>query len=299
MPESELGLFDGFAGSVLRSSAPLLFALLGETVGQRAGIINLGSEGQMLVGAAFGFGAALATGNPWLGLAVGALAGAALSVVHAMLCVSFGANQFASGLTVWMLGFGISALFGASLVGQSLSGFSTLSAKLAFFRDFTPPTLLALGCAVVVAAFLYWTRWGLVLRAVGESPSVARINGVHADRVQALAVITGGILTGLGGAMLSLDIAQNWAEGMSKGRGLLAAGLVIVARWNPLIAIPTALLFGGTEVLSLRVQSSGSELSPHLLHSLPYLICLVAFIISCVRGSNDHAPAGLRAVLSR
>jgi ABC-type uncharacterized transport system permease subunit len=292
----------GFATAALRSATPLLWALLGETVVQRAGIVNLGTEGQMLVGAAAAFGITAHTGGPWLGLAGGALAGCALSAVHALLCVRYGGNQFASGLAVWLLGFGISGYVGAGFVGQSIEGFAPLSgswlARVPVARDLTPTVLLSFAAVIFCWVLVYRTRPGLTLRAVGESVAAARIAGLRASWVQACCIALGGLLSGVGGAALSIDYAQTWAEGMTKGRGLVAVGLVIVARWNPLLALPAALLFGASEALSLRLQSAGVTVSQHLLHMLPYVTSLVVFVAICRRhGTTSGAPAGLRAVL--
>ena len=292
----------GLLPAALRSATPLLWTLLGEIIAQRAGVINLGVEGQMLVGAATAFGVTARTGNPWLGLASGALAGAALSVMHAALCLRYHANQFASGLSVWMVGFGVSSYLGASLVGQSITGFSPLTgwfAKLPLLGALTPTVLLALLAIPICVALLFFTRWGLGWRAVGESTAAARIAGLNVTALQTSAVVLGGALSGIGGAALAIDYAQNWAEGMTRGRGLVAVGLVIVARWNPIWALPVALVFGGAEALSLRVQSAGATTSAHLLHTLPYVLSLGVFVITCLLRRQNAAPAGLRTVLDR
>jgi simple sugar transport system permease protein len=193
-----------------------------------------------------------------------------------------------------MIGFGVSAYWGAPLVGQSIAGFGPLLGEI------TPTVLLAVLAAPLCAAWLFWTRAGLAVRAVGESPEAARLAGVAAGTVQTSAITFGGLCAGIGGAALSIDHAQAWAEGMTKGRGLVAVGLAIVARWNPLLALPAALLFGGAEALSLRLQAAGTTLSAHLLHTLPYVTCLVVFVATCVRErAGRGAPAGLRAVLAR
>jgi general nucleoside transport system permease protein len=294
----------GLLAAALRSSTPLLWTLLGETVTQRAGVINLGVEGQMLVGASTAYGVTLWSGSPWLGLAAGALAGALLSVAHALLCLRFRANQFAAGISVWMIGFGLSAYGGAGLVGQSVQGFAPLSegvfGAIPLLRALTPTVVLALAATPLFAVLLYWTRFGLALRAAGESADAARIAGLSVGRLRSAAILIGGLASGVGGAALSIDHAQAWAEGMTKGRGLVAVGLVIVARWNPLLALPAALLFGGAEALSLRVQSAGVTVSAHLLHTLPYAACLAVFIVTCLRArAGGGPPASLKAVLER
>jgi len=291
--------------AAFRSATPLLWALLGETLTQRAGIVNLGTEGQMLVGAATAFAVTAHTSNPWLGLAAGAASGMLLSLGHALLCLRFRANQFASGIAIWMIGFGVSSLLGATLVGQSITGFaplaeSWLGARLPFIGWLTPTVWLGPVATLAAGLFLFRTRPGLCWRAVGESGAAASAAGLRVALIRTLAVSTGGVLSGVGGAALSIDYAQTWAEGMSKGRGLVAVGLVIVARYNPWLALPSALLFGGTEALVLRVQSAGSDASAHLLHMLPYLVSLAVLVLSCIgTGARAAAPAELRAVLQR
>lgn len=300
-------VFGGFLVSALRSATPLVFVLVGETLVQRTGTINLGVEGQMLVGAMTGYGAAAAWGDPWIGLAAGAIAGLALSSVHAVLTVAARSNQFASGLAVWMLGFGLSAYYGAGLVGRKIEGFGQWRASGiadipvlgSLASGMTPTVLLALVVAPIAALWFWRTRTGLVWRAVGESPEAARAAGVKPMRVRVQAILLGGLLSGLGGAALSVDHTRTWAEGMSAGRGLVAVGLVIVARWNPWWVLPTALLFGGAEALALRLQTADAGVSAHLLLTLPYVTSLVVLTLTCLRDRGQGAPAGLRAVMDR
>ena len=290
-------LLTGLIAAALRGATPLLLALLGECLTQRVGKINLGVEGQMLVGAAAGYWATAASGNACIGLAAGALAGTLLSGVFALLTVVAAANTFASGLAVWMLGFGLSAYAGTSLVGLRIDGFAPLAWGL------TPTVLLALLLVPVIALWLFHTRTGLRWRAVGESVDTARAAGITPWKVVVGGIVAGGLLSGLGGAALSVDYTRTWAEGMTAGRGLVAVGLVIVARWNPWLTLPAALLFGAAEAMSLRLQTAGSAVPAHLLHTLPYLISLVVFAITCVRMHGkpgaSGAPAGLQAVFDR
>jgi simple sugar transport system permease protein len=290
---TEPSVLDGLVVSSIRAATPLLFVLLGECLTQRVGRINIGVEGQMLVGAATGYGVAAASGNPWLGLLAGAAAGTALSLVYALLTVPAHANQFASGLAVWMLGFGLSAYEGAGLVGQRVEGFTPLAGGV------TPTMVIALLLVPCIGLWLYTTRTGLAWRAVGESPDVAKAAGVPPALTIALGIAAGGVLSGLGGAALSVDYTRSWAEGMSGGRGLVAVGLVIVARWNPWWTLPAALLFGCAEAMSLRMQAAHSAIPAHLLHTLPYLASLVVFAIACLRLRDSGAPAALKNVLER
>lgn len=304
-PELWAGALLGLAPAAFRSATPLLWALLGETITQRAGVVNLGCEGQMLVGAAAAFAVTARTGDPWLGLAAGALAGLALSLGHALLCVRFRANPFASGIAIWMIGFGLSSLIGASLVGQSITGFASLGAtelgrRLPLLAWITPTIALSWLATLVAGVIVYRTRPGLALRAAGEWAAGARAAGLRVGLIRSLAIAAGGLLTGIGGAALSIDYAQTWAEGMSQGRGLVAVGLVIVARYDPWLTLPTALSFGAAEALVLRLQSAGSDASAHLLHLLPYLVALGVLILSCLgSGARAAAPAELRSVLER
>jgi simple sugar transport system permease protein len=300
-------VFTGFLISALRSATPLLFVLVGETLTQRTGVINLGVEGQMLVGAMAGFGVAALTQNPWLGLLAGSGAGMLLSAVHAVLVVGAQANQFASGLAVWMLGFGVSAFYGAGMVGSKLDGFAgTQAGSLAqlpvigsVIAGMTPTVAMAVVLVPLAALWLTRTRTGLRWRAVGESMERARAAGIRPRLVQVQAVLLGGLLSGLGGAALSVDYTRTWAEGMTAGRGLVAVGLVIVARWNPWWTLPAALLFGAAESLSLRLQAADSAISAQLLHTLPYVVSLVVLTLTYLARRDSGAPAGLKAVMER
>jgi ABC-type uncharacterized transport system permease subunit len=290
-------LLTGLPISAVRSSTPLLLVLLGECLTQRAGRINLGVEGQMLVGAATGYGCVAITGQPWAGLAAGALAGGLLSLVFAWLTLPAKANQFASGLAVWMLGFGLSAYAGSSLVGLRIESFTPTAMGL------TPTIVMALLLVPVTALWLFRTRSGLRWRAVGESEASALAAGLVPWRTVFAGIVVGGLFSGLGGAALSVDYTRTWAEGMTAGRGLVAVGLVIVARWNPWLALPAALLFGVAEALSLRLQAANSAIPAHLLHMLPYLASLAVFTVTCwrlrSRPEGQAAPAALQAVFER
>lgn len=300
-------ILSGFIISALRSATPLLLAMLGETVVQRTGTINLGVEGQMLMGAMAGYAAAAASGSPWIGLLAGCGAGLALSSVHAVLVVGAHANAFASGLAVWMMGFGLSAYAGSTLVGKKIDSFAAIDAGAAgrwpivgsVISGMTPTVLLALLLTPLLALWVYRTRTGLRWRAVGESVSSARVLGLKPGLIQVQAILLGGLLSGLGGAALSVDYTRTWAEGMSAGRGLVAVGLVIVARWNPWWTLPAALLFGGTEALSLRLQAADAPVSAHLLHTLPYIASLAVLVLTYVRYRDSGAPAGLKALFDR
>lgn len=295
----------GIAAAALRSATPLLWAMLGETVAQRAGVVNLGTEGQMLLGAAVAYAVTATTGDAWQGLGAAALAGALLSAVHALLCLRYRAHPFASGLSVWMIGFGTSSYIGAGYVGQSIAGLPPVAqlaggasvTSTAWLDHVGVTTWLALLAVPLLAALLGATRSGLGLRAVGESASAARVAGLRVAGYQWAAVLAGGVLSGLGGAALSIDITQAWAEGMTQGIGLIAVGLVIVARWSPWLALPAALVFGAADALSLRAQAAGA-VSAHLLHAVPYLASLAIFVLVGLRRRAAAAPGELRRALT-
>lgn len=293
--------------ATLRSATPLIFATLGETLVQRVGIINLGTEGEMLVGACVGFAIGVATGNPWLGLMAGALAGATLSLLHAGLVLGAGANQIGSGLAVWMIALGTTSYFGRTLVGQQVTPLPNLGSSLTdgvplvgdILAQMTMAAPLAIVAVLCAAWWLNQTRPGLRWQAVGESAQVAAENGIHPVRVRLAAILVGGLLAGFGGAILSVDYTQTWAQEMTKGRGLVAVGLVIVARWKPILVLPVCLIFGLTEVATLRVQSMGFELSPHLLGTAPYLVVLLVLVAGHIFARRASAmPADLKAVFA-
>lgn len=293
-----------FTSAALRSSTPVLLVLLGETITQRVGVINLGVEGQMLVGALTGFAFTAITGNPWAGIMIGMLAGMALSAVHGILCLHCKANQIAAGVAVMILGTGLSGFYGIPFVGQKINGLGTLSSgffsHIPIISQLTPCVLIALILTPLVGLWLYRTRTGLYWRSVGESPDIARNLGISPLAIQWGGILVGGLFSGLAGSALSVDYTQNWIEGMSAGRGLVAVGLVIVARWNPFYALPAALLFGGAESLYLRLQAVGLGVSPYLLSTLPYLIPLIVLLASTrsIRATGGGMPQGLKVVFS-
>lgn len=295
MDETLIGLA-GWTAAILRGATPLLFVTLGETLTQRVGIINLGVEGEMLAGACFGFAVAAATGDPLLGLFAGGAAGLVLSAVHAGLTVGARANQIGSGLAVWMLGLGITSYFGRAYVGGNVPALPAIGAgPLLGNLSWTAPAAVALVLLVGVA--LYRTRTGLNWRTVGEAPDSARAAGLNVPGTQCFGVLAGGLLAGIGGAVLSVDYTQSWAQEITKGRGLVAVGLVIVARWNPFLVLPVALVFGAAEAAVLRLQAGGIEISSYLLACLPYVAALTVVVAAYGIGRRGGGmPAALRAV---
>jgi ABC-type uncharacterized transport system permease subunit len=279
-------LLIGVIASSIMSGTSLLYATLGEVVGERAGIVNLGLEGIMLIGAASGFAATVLTGSPYLGVVAAALAGAAANMIFAYLVVGRRANQLATGLSLMFFGIGMSALIGRPFVGALISGLPRLvvpglapgsaSARLLGYD-------ILVYLAVPVSVFTWWlifrTRWGLGLRTVGESPAAAFAAGLRPQRLQYQALTFAGALGGIAGAHMSVALTLTWAEGMTAGRGFIAIALVIFAKWNPLWAIAGALLFGAAEGLQLQLQAIGADVSPFIMNMTPYLLTLAVLIV--------------------
>ena len=264
-----------FAAGVLSSSilsgTSLLYATLGELVGERAGIVNLGLEGIMLIGAATGFAATFATGNPYLGIAVAGLAGVVANMLFAYVVIGRRANQLATGLTLLFFGLGISALIGRPFTGAIIVGLPRIGAYDAL-------VWLGVPVALLLWFVLFRTRWGLALRAVGEDPAAAFAAGRQPALLQYQALAIGGFLGGVGGAHLSVAYTLSWDEGMTAGRGFIAIALVIFAKWNPLWAVIGALVFGGAEALQLQLQARGTDLSPFVMNMIPYLLTLTVLL---------------------
>ena len=292
----------GVLANAILSGTSLLYATLGELIGERAGIVNLGLEGIMLIGAATGFAATAWTGSPYAGLLAAAVAGAAANAVFAYLVIGRRANQLASGLSLMFFGFGLSALVGRPFVGALITGLPRLhlldvGAAGGRLVSYDILVWLAIPTAVLTWALLFRTRWGLGLRAVGEDPAVAYAAGRRPQLLQYQALGLAGMLGGIAGAHLSVALTLTWAEGMTAGRGFIAIALVIFARWNPLWAVVGALLFGGAEALQLQLQAAGADVSPFLMNMVPYLLTLLV-LIAWGAHRQSAAPAALGRTLA-
>ncbi len=290
------------------AGTPLLLGTIGEIVAERSGVLNLGVEGMMAVGAVTGYLAALATGSPWIGMGAGLAAGAALSLVHAFVSVTLRANQVVSGLALAMIGTGLSGLLGKPYIGQPLAHTMTeapipvlsglpVVGRVLFARDpfFYLGVLFGLGFWFL----LRHTMWGVRVRSVGENPAAAESQGVGVASVRYLCVAIGGALAGMGGAHLSLAYSKSWIEGMTGGRGWIVVALTIFALWNPLRAFAGAFLFGGVFVLQYLLQPLG--VPPNLLGMLPYAATLAALVLGGLsQGERGMAaPAMLGEIYTR
>jgi ABC-type uncharacterized transport system permease subunit len=293
----------GVLSSAIFSGTSLLYATLGEVIDQRSGIVNLGLEGVLLVSASSGFAVTSVSGNPYLGVLVAMLAGGLLNMILGYLVISRQANQLASGLALMFFGFGLSALIGKPYVGARidglprilLPGLSNLPRLYASLFKFDLLIYLAIPVAFLVFWTLFRTRWGLGLRAVGENADTAFASGRNPRLIRYQALFTGGLLTGLGAAHLSIAYTMTWAEYMTAGRGFIAIALVIFSRWHPLQAIAGALIFSGAVAFQLLLQSSGVEISPLLLDTIPYVVTVLVLI--AWGGHRKHsAPASLGRV---
>jgi simple sugar transport system permease protein len=287
-------LLEAVLTGAVAGGTSILFPTLGETISERAGVVNLGTEGSMLAGALTAYIVGIETGNAWVGVLAGALAGAALASVLAFVVLVRGANQIASGLVVTFLGIGLTSLFGQDYVGQGVNALETVPipglADLPFLGpvlfDHDLLTYLSLLTAVGVWVAMFRTRTGLWLRAAGERPEVLRTFGTSPRTVRAAALLCGGALAGVGGAQLATAYTRNWSENMTVGRGFVAVALVIFAAWNPLKAIAGAYLFSGAIALQLELQARGTDLSPYLLQALPYLVVVVVLAALSRRRTN-------------
>ncbi len=294
---SEMLFVSMLSGAIL-SGTPLLYATLSEIIGERAGIINLGLEGIMLIGAVVGFVTTVKTGNPVPGVIAAALAGALFNMIFAFIVISRRANQLASGLALMFCGVGLSALIGASFIGRRIEGLNGIRIPLFSDMPFLGRALfqydilvyMAIPIAVAVWWFLFKTRWGLSLRAVGENPTAAYAAGKNPHLVQYQALFISGLLGGIAGAHLSLALAHTWAEWMTAGRGFFSVALVIFAKWHPLRAIAGALLFGGAISLQLQLQARGVPVSSFILDMLPYVLSLV--VVTIWSGARRSAVPG-------
>lgn len=274
--------------AAIRAGTPLFFAAAGEIIVERSGILNLGVEGLMLVGALAGFITTYFTENPWLGLFVAMLSAGLLSLLHGFLCITLRGDQVISGIMLVLLGMGVTSFLGESMVGKTVQGFQGIFISGLSDLPILGPVLfqhnilvyIAMLLAPLVWLFLFKTRVGLEVIAVGERPEAADTVGINVNRIRYLCLFTGGLLAGLGGAFLSLAYTRIWIDQMTAGRGWIAIALVIFAAWTPQRALWGAYIFGGIEGLQLRLQAAGIGVSYHLLQMLPYAATVGVLLFS-------------------
>ncbi|WBS02961.1 ABC transporter permease [Pseudoduganella sp. SL102] len=278
-----------FLASTAGAATPLVLASSGELVAERSGVLNLGLEGIMLVGAVTGFMATVSTGSLPLGLLAALLAGMAMSLIFGFLVLTLQTNQVATGLALTLFGIGLSAFLGRDLVGQTVAPIAPLSfpvlSGIPFFGPllfrFDPVVYLSLLLVVAAGWMLARTRIGLQIRAVGEAPHSAHAIGMPVIGLRYAAVLFGGAMAGVGGAYMSLALTPMWVEGMTAGRGWIALAQVVFATWKPRNVVLGAYLFGGVTVLQFHGQGMGLAVPSQFLSMLPYLATIVILVIIC------------------
>ncbi len=298
----DIDLLTNILFATIRTGTPLVLIALGELVCEKAGVLNLGQEGMVLMGAATGFIITVVTGSLWLGVGAAMLAGLFMSLLFGFLAISLVANQVATGLALTIFGIGLSAFLGTEYVGVGIEGISQLEipllsslpviGKVLFSHD--PLVYLSWGIFAALYFCFRRTRLGLTIRAVGENPESANAIGMRVMLVRYGAVLFGGAMAGLAGGYLSLAYTPLWSEGMSAGRGWIALALVVFASWKVERVLLGAYLFGAASIMHLVLQGLGFSVSPNLLSMLPYIATIVVLMII----SNDTIKAKLNTPLA-
>jgi general nucleoside transport system permease protein len=295
-------IYEAILLTIVTASTPLLIAALGELVTERSGVLNLGVEGMMAMGAACSFAAAVTFDSTLLGVAAGVVAGASMSALFALVVLGFAANQVGSGLALTIFGLGLSGLIGAPFVGSRrdpvapvhIPGLSDLPfvGRLFFGQDLFVYGSIAL--VVLVAVYLVRSRSGLTLRSVGENHTSAHALGLPVWRIRFWAIVFGGGCAGLAGAYLALVYTRFWSPGMTAGRGWIALALVVFAAWRPGWVLVGAYIFGAATVLQLHAQAAQFGVPSQLLSAVPYLATIIALLLLSLRhGRAIGAPGSL------
>ena len=282
-----MGIAESILLTIATAATPLLIAAIGELVVERAGVLNLGVEGMMVMGAVCGFAASSLTGSPWLGVAAGIAAGALFSLLFGFLALTIATNQVATGLSLTILGLGLSGMIGESFVGSTGTKLPAvhlpvlsdlpLVGRLVFGQD--PIFYLSILLVFGVAWFLFGTRAGLTLRSIGDNHASAHALGIPVIGYRYAAVAFGGACAGLAGAHLSLVYTPQWVENMTAGRGWIAVALVVFASWRPFRVLAGAYLFGAVTIGQLHAQALGFGIPSQLLSSLPYLATILVLVL--------------------
>jgi general nucleoside transport system permease protein len=276
------------AAGTMRGGTPFLFVSLGECLTEKSGKINLGLEGTLLTGAMSAYAISYLTGSPWFGVLMAGVAGMALGFIHAWLTQQPKVNDVAVGIAMIIFGSGIAFFLGKPFIQPSapqlptfeLGGWSSISSLQEALR-ISPLFLIGVALAPTMTWFFKSTRWGLFIRAVGDSPDAALAMGVSVKKVRMLAIIAGSFLAGIGGASLSLYYPGIWSERISTGQGLMAVALVIFAHWQPMQCLYASLLFGGAQAIGPALQSVGMTQGYYLFNAAPYILTLEIMILTC------------------
>lgn len=278
----------GIAAGTMRGGTPFLFVSLGECLTEKSGKINLGLEGTLLTGAMSAYAISYLTKSPWVGVLVAGIAGMALGCIHAWLCQRPRVSDVAVGIAMIIFGSGIAFFLGKPFIQPSAPQLPTIAlgewSNIAALKEalkISPLFLLGVFLAPAMNWFFKSTRWGLFIRAVGDSPDAALAMGVSIKKVRMLCIIAGSFLAGIGGASLSLYYPGVWSESISSGQGLMAVALVIFARWNPIQCLYASLLFGGAQAIGPALQSVGITEGRYLFNAAPYVLTLAVMIATC------------------
>ena len=301
MAEIETAIIIGFLAGAIKLSVPLLLTSLGEIVSERAGVLNLGLEGIMIMGAFAGFLGAAVSGNMWIGFGTGMITGAAMAFLLPLISETLHGNQIVTGLGIFILGTGLSLLFfrivfegtfvpvveGLGKISIPMLSDAPIIGRIFFQHDVMVYITLLL--VPVFYYFIFHTSIGLSIRSVGENPRVAETLGLNVTRIRYYSVMLGGAMAGLGGAYLAIEYAKKFTEGMTAGIGFVALAVVILGRWNPVGALFAALLFAGATVLQLRLQAIGVEIAPQFFFMIPYLLTIIVLVLVSRAGGGPEA----------
>ena len=291
-------------GGAIRVSTPFMFVALGECLTEKAGRVNLGQEGTLVLGAMVGYAASFHTGSPWVGVLAAGVAGSVLGAMHGYICKLPKVNDVAVGIAMMLFGTGVAFFFGKPYIQPTAPRLPSLpfggwsgDLNLKSALDINPLFFVGIAIAIIMAWALRNTRWGLVVRTVGDSAAAARAMGISVDLVRFLTTTLGGFLAGVGGAFLSLSYPGSWNQGLSSGQGLMAVALVIFARWSPMRCVLAALLFGGAGAIGPALQSVGITQGYYFFNAAPYILTLIIMIAtSSAKRSARDMPGELAIV---
>lgn len=295
------GVVIGILAGAIRGGTPFLLVSLGECLTEKSGKINLGLEGTLLFGAMGGYAVSYKTGSPWAGVAAAACSGALLGALHAFLVSRPKVNDIAAGIAMLIFGTGFAFFLGKPYIQPSapqlppiaLGGWSALPQVEAALK-ISPLFFLGMAAAFAMHWFFRSTRWGMHVRAVGDSPAAARAMGISVGRTRFFSIVVGSALAGIGGAHLSLFYPGAWTEAISSGQGLMAVALVIFARWNPVHCLYASLVFGGAQAVGPALQAVGVSTGYYLWNASPYILTLIVMVLTCSRSRTlVGAPGAL------
>ena len=302
MNEALITVLVAMLGGAIRVSTPFMFVALGECLTEKSGRVNLGLEGTLVLGAMVGYAISYQTGSPWLGLIAAGISGSLLGAMHGSICGLPRVNDVAVGIAMMLFGVGIAFFFGKPYIQPVAPqlpsiplGFWASSPNLKSALNVNPLFFIGILIAFLLSWALRNTRWGLIVRTVGDSAPAARAMGISVNLVRLLTTTVGGFLAGVGGAFLSLSYPGSWNQGLSSGQGLMAVALVIFARWHPLRCVAAALLFGAAGAIGPSLQSVGITQGYYFFNAAPYILTLGIMIAT---SSAKHAARDMPGELS-